>query len=260
MKKIPQDIIGDIAILKFPRRMLWIRKKFLARKFLKEKSVKTVLEKVEGFSGRLRILSTRYLAGENTKETTCRENDCIFRLNVDETYFSPRLSNERKVLAEKISKVIKGKNKKILVMFAGVGPFSIVLARKLKLQNKFATIYSNELNTKANRYAEENIHLNKVRELIKIIPGDANKLPSKIKEKFKFILMPRPNLKDTFLKSALKMSKKGTTIFYYGFGTRDGVLDEIKNDAKEKVKIIDVREAGDIGVGKYRWLVEMKVN
>ena len=47
--------------------------------------------------------------------------------------------------------------------------------------------------------------------------------------------MPRPNLKDTFLKSALKLSKKGTTIFYHGFGTKEEVLSEIKKDTKNKI-------------------------
>ena len=131
--------------------------------------------------------------------------------------------------------------------------------RKLKLQNKIATIYSNELNTKANRYAEENIHLNKVRELIKIIPGDANKLPSKIKEKFKFILMPRPNLKETFLKKAIGLSKKGTIIFYHGFGNKEKVLKEIKKDAQDRIGKIEIRKAGDIGKKTYRWNAKFKV-
>jgi len=246
MKKIPQDIIGDIAILKFPRRTLWITKKLKAKKFLKQnKTVKTVLEKTGSFSGRLRTLSTKHLAGIKTKEATYKENNCIFKFNVDESYFSPRLSNERKVIADEVVKLIKP-NSEILVMFAGISPYPIVIAKKLKKAKKKAKIISNELNRKANKESEKNIKLNKLQNYITLVNGDAKKLPEKIKEKQDIILMPRPNLKDTFLKTALKLSKKGTTIFYHGFGTKESVLSEIKKDTKGKIGKIHMYIVGKL--------------
>ena len=260
MRKIPQDIIGDIAILKFPRRTIWLIRKLKAKKFLKEhKAVKTVLEKTEGFSGKLRTLKTKHLAGIKTKEAIYRENNCIFKYNVDESYFSPRLSNERKVIADEVVKLSKKKGTKILVMFAGISPYPTVIAKKLQQAKKQATIISNELNKKANIAGEKNLLLNKFQNNITLIEGDAKKLPTKLKEKFDIILMPRPNLKDTFLKTALKLSKKGTTIFYHGFGTEREVLDEIKKDTINKVRKISIRKAGDIGPHKYRWQAKFKV-
>jgi tRNA (guanine37-N1)-methyltransferase len=257
MKKIPQDIIGNIAILKFPRRTLWITKKLKAKKFLKQnKTVTTVLEKTESFSGRLRTLKTKHLAGIKTKQATYKENECIFKFNVDESYFSPRLSNERKVIADEVTRLTK-KNSKILVMFAGIAPYPIVIAKKLKQAKKKAMIISNELNKQANKEAKKNIVLNKFQKQITLIPGDAKKI--KIKEKQNIILMPRPNLKDTFLKTALKLSKKGTTIFYHGFGTKESVLNEIKKDTKGKIGKIKIRKAGDIGPYIYRWQAQFKV-
>ena len=183
MKKIPQDLLGNIAILKFPRRTLWIIKKLKARKFLKEnKTVTTVVEKTEGFSGKLRILKTKHLAGIKTKETTYKENQCAFKFNIDESYFSPRLSNERKIIADEVVKLCKKKDTRILVMFAGVAPYPIIIAKKLKEANKSAAIISNELNKKANESAKKNIILNKLQNYIILIDGDAKKLPSKTKE------------------------------------------------------------------------------
>jgi len=113
------DIIGNIAILKFSRETKLAEKKKKAGKFLKEhKSVKTVLEKTERFKGRLRRAKTKYVAGDRTKEALYRENNCVFRLNVDSCYFSPRLSSERKEVASKIKK-----GESVLVMFGGVGSF-----------------------------------------------------------------------------------------------------------------------------------------
>ena len=291
MKKIPQDIIGNIAILKFPRKTLWIIKKLKARKFLKlHPHVTTVLEKTEKFSGQLRIPTTKYLAGIKTFQATYKENNCTFKFDVNKTYFSPRLSNERKVIADQVAKIAKP-NSKILVMFAGIAPYPITIAKRLLstsdpgLSTSSFHIYSNELNKEANASASQNIILNKLQNRITLIPGNANNLsklleklnksrsternknlrpatcnlrPDNIK-KFDIILMPRPNLEDTFLKTALKLSKKGTTIFYHGFGTKDSVLSEIKKNTQNKIGKIKIRKAGDIGPYKFRWQAQFKL-
>ncbi len=260
MARIPQDIIGDIAILKFPRRSLWIVKKILAWRFLKNhKNVKTVLEKTEGFSGELRTLKTKHLSGLRTKEAIYRENNSIFHFNVDTSYFSPRLSNERKVISEDVEKLVKKKDVKILVMFAGVFPYPIAITRRLKEKKKSALIYVNELNEEALKYGEKNVRLNKMGDYIKIVGGDARDIPKKVKEKFDIILMPRPQLDDTFLKTALKLSKKGTIIFYHGFGTKEEVISEIKRDMGTRMKNFSIRKAGDVGPHRFRWQAQFEV-
>jgi len=253
MKKIPQDIVGNIAILKFPRKTFWPIKKYKAYRFLKaHKNISTVVEKTSGFSGQLRIPTTKYLAGEKTFIATHKENNCIFKFNINTTYFSPRLSNERKIISEEVTKIAsKIKNPKILIMFAGIAPYPIVIAKSLRKLKKPFHIYSNELNEKANKAAKENIKLNKLEKEITLLPGNASKL--KIKQKFDIILMPRPNLKDTFLTSALKLSKPKATFFYHGFGTEKSVLEEIKSDTKGKIGKIKIRKAGDIGPYLFRW-------
>jgi tRNA (guanine37-N1)-methyltransferase len=260
MKKIPQDIIGNIAILKFPKKTLLLTKKIKARKFLKEnKNITTILEKTEKISGKLRIGKTKHLAGEKTKETTYIENGCTFKFNVDETYFSPRLSNERKITSDEISKIAKKQSSKILIMFAGISPYPIIIAKKLKEKKKKTLIISNEINKKANTAAKKNIQLNKLQDYITLIPGDSKNLTKKTKEKFDIIIMPRPNLKETFLKTALNLSKKGTIIFYHGFGKKEDVINEIKKDTKNKIGKINIRKAGDIGPYIYRWQAKFKV-
>ncbi|NPE26520.1 hypothetical protein HNV12_00780 [Methanococcoides sp. SA1] len=257
-KKIPQDIIGNIAILKFKRTTPWLIKKLKAYKFLKShKNITTVVEKTNKFSGQLRIPETKYLAGEKTTIAHYKENNCQFKFDINKSYFSPRLSNERKVIADQVTKLSKN-NSKILVMFSGIGPYPITIAKKLLQQKRRFHIHANELNKNANKDMKENIILNKLQKQITLLPGDANKIKSK--EKFDIILMPRPNLEDTFLKTALKLSKKGTTIFYHGFGTKESVLKEIKKDTKNKIGKINIRKAGDIGPYIFRWQAIFKVN
>jgi len=125
------DIIGNIAILKFSRETKLAEKKKKAEKFLKEhKSVKTVLEKTEKFKGRLR----KYVVGDKTKEALYRENNCVFRLNVDSCYFSPRLSSERKEVAKKVK---PGESKKS----------SLRLGRGITILSNFPLIFLTTLLT-----------------------------------------------------------------------------------------------------------------
>lgn len=257
------DIIGNVAVVKFPDKTKKKKKKDFAEKLLKRhKSLTTVLEKTEKFKGKLRKQKTKHIAGEKTKEVLYRENGCVFRFNVDETYFSPRLSNERKEISQRIKK-----GDEVLVMFAGVAPYSIVMAKNSKAKK----VYSNEMNKKANEYAKHNIERNKVGKKVVLLPGDVKKVAKKLEKegkKFDVIVMPRPQLKDSFLKQAFSLSKsgrKGTRIFYYDFCDEDeisSVPDKIKSEAKKagkKVKILNVKKAGEIAPYRYRVRVDFKV-
>ncbi|MEM4330649.1 MAG: hypothetical protein QW273_01415 [Candidatus Pacearchaeota archaeon] len=248
------DIIGDIAIIKFHSKCPFLFKRLFAWFFLKKnKNIKTVLEKTSDIKGRLRKFSVRFLAGENKRETIHKENNCLFFLNVENTYFSPRLSEDRKFISEEISREIN-QDAKILAMFAGIAPYPIVLAKTLKSRGIKAKIISSEINRKASKYALKNVKLNKLEDYIQVIQGDSRKL--KTKYKFDVILMLRPNLKETFLDSALKYSKKGTIIYYHGFGSEEKVLKELTH---KKIKILYIRKAGDIAPRKWRWLAKLKV-
>ncbi len=296
------DLLGNIAVVKFPRGAMNKDKKKFAEKLMRgNKAIKTILEKSGKIKGRLRKLRTKFMAGEKTKEALYKENNCVFRFNVDKVYFSPRLSNERKEIASKIKK-----SDSVLVMFAGVAPYSIVIAKKTG-----ALVYSNEINKEANKYAELNIRLNKLKGKVVLLPGDIKKVaerlshyqPTKnlrspkshdinveVNEKqnrsyinsftnyraqrdklsnipryFDVIVMPRPQLKDTFLKEAFKLSGKGTRIFYYDFckiGEEKDIVEKIKNGAKKakkKIKILKIKHAGEIAPYKIRVRVDLAV-
>jgi tRNA (guanine37-N1)-methyltransferase len=257
MKKTSFDIFGNIALVKFPRGIKSKDKKGFAEKLLKDnKSVTTVLEKIGKFSGRLRKQETRYIAGEKTKEVLYKENGCVFRFNIDSVYFSPRLSNERKEIAQKIKR-----GDEVLVMFAGVAPYPIVIAKNSKADK----VYSNEINKKANEYAKMNVELNNVKNKVILLPGDIKRVAEHIKEKYDAIVMPRPQLKDSFLREAFILSKRGTRVFYYDFCKEKeikDIVDKIKSEAKKfkkRIKILKIKKAGEIGPYKYRIRIDFKV-
>ncbi|HKZ34153.1 MAG TPA: methyltransferase domain-containing protein, partial [Candidatus Nanoarchaeia archaeon] len=205
---------------------------------------------------RLRKQETKWLAGEKTKEVLYRENGCVFRFNIDKTYFSPRLSNERKEISQKIKK-----GDEVLVMFAGVGPYPIVIAKN----SGASKVVSIEINREANKYAKMNVELNGVKGKVEIIQGDVKRIANKIKEKYDVIVMPRPQLKDSFLREAFILSKKGTRIFYYDFCKEEEIeqiVNRIKSEAKKsgrKIKILKIKKAGEIAPYKYRIRVDFVV-
>lgn len=282
------DILGNIVIVKFAREVKLREKKKFAVKFLKEhKSVRTVLEKSDKFKGRLRTQKTKWLAGEKTKEALYRENGCVFRLNVDTCYFSPRLSSER---AEIASKVKKGE--RVLVMFGGVAPFAIVIGKL----SKAGEVISVELGRDCVKYALENVRRNKLRDTVEIVGGDVRrvKLAGNTREPmvrgatklgiggarrhredfvgFDRIVMARPNLKDSFLDVAFRLVKKGGVIHYYGFDPpthpRDGedgkknITEMVKLEARKarkKIKILRVKKAGEVAAYRFRWRVDIKL-
>jgi len=251
---------GDIALVNFPKETIEKEKITFAKKIMEEnKSIKTVLEKSGQFKGRLRKMQTKHLAGEKNKEVLYKENNCTFRFNIDSTYFSPRLSNERKEISELIKK-----DEEVLVMFAGVAPFSIVIAKNSDAKK----VYSNEINREANKYAKQNIEINKLKNKVELLPGDAKKVAIKLQEKkqnFDIIVMARPQLKDSFLEDAFKLTKKGTRIYYYDFckmEDADKIIEKVKEEAKKankKIKITNSKKAGEIAPYKMRFRVDFKL-
>ena len=253
----PYDLLGNIALVKFDGRTKASDKKRFALGLLKNKrSITTVLEKTGKFKGRLRKQETKHIAGVKTKEVIYRENGCIFRFNIDKVYFSSRLSNERKEIAGMIRK-----GEKVLVMFAGAAPFSIVIARNSEAD----VVYSNEINKEANKYGRLNAELNKVKDKVIFFDGDIKKAARKIKNKFDVIVMPRPQLKDSFLHEAFMLSKKKTMIFYYDFCKEediDKIVSKVKSEAaryRHKIKILNVKKAGEIAAYRFRIRVDFKV-
>jgi tRNA (guanine37-N1)-methyltransferase len=251
------DIFGNIALVKFQRGTGANEKRRFAQRIISgNKAIKTVLEKSGKFKGRLRKQETKWIAGEKTKEVLYHENGCVFRFNIDKTYFSPRLSNERKEIAGKIKK-----GSEVLVMFAGVGPYPIVIAKNSDAK----IIYSNEINKEANKYAQMNIEMNKMKNRVVLYEGDIKKVVPKTKQKYDYIVMPRPQLRESFLKEAFYLSKKGTIIFYYDFCKEDEkqkIIDKIQNEAKQsrkKIKILRIKNAGEIAPYKMRVRVDFKV-
>ncbi len=228
--------IGGIAIIEIPG--AYARKsKAIARAILEQnKHIETVVNKTP-FKGKYRVRRLKFLAGKKTTLASHRESDCVFEFDVAKVYFSPRLAYERDRIAQQAQN-----GEKIIALFAGVGPFPIIIAKKLKKEGKKADIIANELNPVACKYLKRNIELNKVGELVAIEKGDAAKILPKYRKWAGRIIMPLPHSGEKFLPQAIDATAKGGIVHFYGFGPhRDERTKEAANPFKkleEKIKKI----------------------
>ena len=197
-------MIGDIAIVKL-RPGSEGKEGEVAEAILAEmKNVRCVYGQEGGIEGEFRLRKLRHLGGEERTTTVHRENGLRLKLDVETCYFSPRLSTERLRIADQV-----GEGERVLNMFAGVGPFSILIAKKTR-------VWSCELNEAAFAYHLENNRLNKVEGRVEMIRADAFDLPNYVEGvAFDRILMPHPSRSNEFLPVALSVLEAGGVVNYY---------------------------------------------
>ena len=271
LKLLPRafEVVGDIAILELPEELLKKKKSIANAVFKVQKNVKIVLNKVGEIEGVYRIPKMEVIAKKERvfegvpkkfipkapTETVHRESGCRYKVDVSKAYFSARLSGER----ERIASQIKSRER-ILCLFAGVGPFAILPAKRKKIK-----IIAIEINPDAVNYMRENIEMNKVEDKVEALLGDVAEVLPKVKGKFNRIIMPAPKNAADFLELALTKAKKGTIIHLYTFAQIeeiDALGKRIKARciaAKKNVEILQVRKAGEIGAYTYRVAVDLKV-
>ena len=201
------DVIGSIVILKIPD-ALKLKKQIIGKKILQNiKPAKSVFAQTSAVQGDYRIRSLELIAGEYNTITEYREHGCRFQVDIQNTYFSPRLSTERLRIAKLISE-----NEVIANMFAGVGTFSIIIAKI----NKTCKIYSIDSNPFAHEISIINTKLNRVQDRVMPIYGNAKDIiHDKIQGLCNRVLMPLPERSDEFVDSAVSALKDGTGIVHF---------------------------------------------
>ena len=201
-----------------------------------------------GHHGIFRIQGYEHLSGLHDYETLYKESGVSVKLDITKTYFSPRLATERL----RIAKLVKPMET-ILVMFSGVGIYPFVIAR----HSKAKYILGVEINPDAADYAEENLKINKFKN-IELRCGDIRE--EHIHGEFDRIIMPLPESSLLYLEYALRWIKKNGIIHLYTFSDEDKInelLDEINE--KIKCKILNVVKCGQRGPRIYRYCVDIKV-
>jgi len=223
------DFIGEIAVVEVPPE-LEDYKKVLGEAILTiNKRVHTVLAKSSAVKDVYRLREFEVIAGLGKTETAHKEHGCTYHLDLAKVYFSPRLSHEHDRVA---SQVKEGET--VIDMFAGVGPFSILIAKRVKN----VRVYAIDVNPDAITYLKRNIDVNRVQGKITPIIGDARQI---IKERLiktaDRIIMNLPEKAIEYVDVACEAIKiKGGILHYYEFSNSPNPVETAKSRLTEAVK------------------------
>jgi tRNA (guanine37-N1)-methyltransferase len=256
------DLIGDIAVIKIAPDNQQVADVIASQIMQTHKGVRTVLSPTSAVKGEHRIRTLQVLAGENRMVAKHKEAGCVFSVDLEKCYFSTRLSGERLRIARQVSP-----GEVVINMFAGVGCFSILIARKVVS----AKVYSIDINPSAYQYMLENIRVNRVYSRVIPILGDAKEvIETQLLGVADRILMPLPEKALEYLPIALAALKKnGGWIHFHYFTHADPNEDPIKlteSVLKDKLESLGVntqltysRVVRSTGPNWYQVVVDAKV-
>ena len=185
------DMIGDIAIIKIPDSLL-TKKNVIGEVILESiKNLKTVLLQSSSVSGEYRLRGLEVIAGNEKYVTYYREYGCKFLVNVATSYFSPRLSTERLRISNLVSP-----GEIVVNMFAGVGTFSILMAKKHPIK-----VYNIDSNLDAYIMSIVNSRINRLKERVFSIHGNSQMVlrSTSFKDRIDRVLLPLPERAHEFV-------------------------------------------------------------
>ena len=204
--KLPSSyqMVGHVLLLKLPKIRSLKQKQKIGRSIMTLlPNVKTVCE-IKEVKGEFREPVVVKLAGNGTA-TIHKENDIFYKLDTEKIMFSKGNLNERKRLIGQVKE-----NENIVDMFAGIGYFSLGLAKFTKAREILAI----EKNPHAYRFLTENIQMNKVSR-INAIQGDCTMAAMSFKDYADRIVMGYFPGTEKFLPYALFMARNGCVVHYH---------------------------------------------
>lgn len=214
------DVIGDIAIVEDNNTSI-----------LKRKNINAVYKKSTKVKGTHRTREYTHLAGEKKTETVHKEYGCRYVLDITTVYFNPRLATER----HRVTEMVRD-GETILDMFAGVGPFSILIAKRRDVE-----VHSVDINPDAIHYLKKNIELNKVENVTPYL-GDCREVVTDLPQ-FDRIIMNLPMQAHEFMDTALTKIKEDGIIHLYSIKPRDAL----------EFPIVRTQQVKSYAPGKYVW-------
>lgn len=250
------DVVGDIAVIQIPRE-LSRKAKLIARALLESNDrIATVLVKKGGRKGVYRVLQLAWAAGKKNFSTIHKEYGCLYKVDLQKDYFSPRLSTERARISAQVRP-----GELVLVLFAGVGPYAVLIAKRVPN----ARVIAVELNPHAARLLGENISMNGVTN-VQAICGDARDALKKFSKQFDRVVMPLPKSAAGFLPLVMKNATKGCVVHYYAFTRAQNafqkVLEELLEESRKqgvKIAVLSKRVVVESAPGEVEVAVDFMI-
>ncbi|MCL2549558.1 MAG: class I SAM-dependent methyltransferase family protein [Methanimicrococcus sp.] len=219
-------------------------------------AVKTVLLSAGQISGEFRTRPLEFVKGENKTATVHKEYGCKYRIDLARAFFTPRLSTERRRISEQVQD-----GDVVIDMFAGVGPYSIAIAKNASS----SCVIANDKNEDAFSLLRENIALNKVSNIV-ALNEDALFLSEKYAGAGDHVIMNLPHNAFDFLDTAVAVCKPGGVIHYYAMAFEDDLFDgsvELIRKAAEKqdrfIEVVEKRTVRSYAPHQYNICLDVRI-
>ncbi len=165
------QIVGEIALFKPKVESKEVNREIGRAIISILKNVRTVAV-IKAIEGATRKPCVEVVAGKENLVTYHREFNCTFKVDFSKVMFSKGNKGEKKRLIEEVKE-----GERIVDMFAGIGYFSLVIARNVR-NTKIVAV---DINVDAVKLLKENIEINKLKG--RVFPVLANSLHLPLKNK-----------------------------------------------------------------------------
>jgi len=248
------DFIGDIAVVEIPPELSSYKQAIGEAVLKAHKKVKAVLSKWGAVSGVYRLRSFEVIGGEATTQTVHKEYGCVLHVDLTKAYFSSRLSYEH----ARVASLVK-EGETVIDMFAGVGPFSILIAKK----HGDVRVYAIDVNPDAYHFLTKNIVVNRVVGKVTPILGDVRQVVTdRLVGVADRVIMNLPEKAIEYVDIACKALKpEGGIIHYHQFANTPQPTETAKNQFSEALKqtnrvLQEIRQARIVrGVAPFTYQV-----
>lgn len=247
------EIVGDIALIEDD---VAEPEKVADAIMTVKKNVKTVLAAMSPVEGEFRTRRFRTVAGEDRTSTIHREYGSRFYIDLERAYFTPRLATER---ARILTQIEEGQT--VVDMFAGVGPYSIMIARK----SPEIQVIAIDKNPDAVEFLHRNVELNSTSN-VEAIEGDANIEAERFASVADHVIMNLPHNANEFLDAAVKLCAPNAIIHYYDITPEDDLfesslklIDEAAERAGRTTELVETRVVRSYAPHQFNVCIEMRV-
>lgn len=222
------DVIGSIILIKLDDDLLKYQSR-IGEALLKTHVHINSVYRIDPVDGEFRTRSVKLIGGRPQTKTIHKEYGLNIEVDIEKTYFNPRLANERRYIAG----IVKT-GEIILDMFTGVAPFPLMIS-------KFADpemIIAIDKNQYAIDLAEKNVKNNNIKTDIRLFCNDAGNSPSIVKKldcQPDRIIMNLPFHSHKFFLKALQCVKQTAAIHLYMIGSEESINVQMDNLIKSAI-------------------------
>ena len=216
------DAIGDIVVVRLPEELREFERAVGEAIMRWNPKVRTVAVD-EGVKGELRVRKVRVVAGERKTRTEHVEFGLRYLVDIERAYFSPRLGSERWRVAQQVRP-----GEVVVDMFAGVGPYAILIARTRQPK----AVHAIDANPDAVELLRENVRRNRANVVVHEGHG-----PSLLRglAPVDRVIMDLPQSGAEFLPTAAASVRDGGIVNFYTIEER-GLIEDAKEETVQLVR------------------------